>query len=161
MNSNAHRRLPPNARDSAIARVSGQTLSRYAGADSPLKLQITASEPAEPIELPAGAVNLLMQILEAIAAGRGAVVIPENTELTTLQAAEVLSVSRPFLIKLLEEKKIPHRKVGRHRRIRIEDIIAYQSLSERNSEAALSQLVKEAQEQDMGCGYGLKTESPG
>ena len=89
---------------------SGQTLSRYAGADSPLKLQITASEPAEPIELPAGAVNLLMQILEAIAAARGAAVIPENTELTTLQAAEVLSVSRPFLIKLLEEKKIPHRK---------------------------------------------------
>ena len=80
MNSNAHRRLPPNARDSAIARVSGQTLSRYAGADSPLKLQITASEPAEPIELPAVAVNLLMQILEAIAAGRGVAVIPENTD---------------------------------------------------------------------------------
>ena len=100
-----------------------------------------------------------MQILEAIAAGRGVAVIPENTELTTLQAAEVLSVSRPFLIKLLEEKKIPYRKVGRHRRIRIEDIIAYQSSSEQNSEAALSQLVKEAQEQDMGCGCGLKTES--
>lgn len=69
----------------------------------------SASGPAEPIELPAGAVNLLMQILEAIAAGRGAAVIPENTELTTLQAAEALSVSRPFLIKLLEEKKIPYR----------------------------------------------------
>ncbi len=62
--------------------------------------------------------TLLMDILEAMAAGRGMTLIPENAELTTVEAAEVLNVSRPFLIKLLEEEEaIPHRKVGRPRRI--------------------------------------------
>ena len=61
-----------------------------------------------------------MDILEAMAAGRGVTIIPENAELTTVQAVEVLNVSRPFLIKLLEEDRIPYRKVGKHRRIRME-----------------------------------------
>ena len=103
MNMLAHRHLPPTPQDSAIARVSGQALSRFAQARAPLKLRVTDSEQMEPIELPAGAVSLLMEILEAMAAGRGVTIIPENAELSTVQAAEVLNVSRPFLIKLLEE----------------------------------------------------------
>ncbi len=65
-----------------------------------------------PIELPAVAVDLLLDILGAMAAGQGVTIIPENAELTTVQAAGVLNVSRPFLIKLLEDNAIPHRKVG-------------------------------------------------
>jgi len=152
MNMITHRQLPPNAQDAAIARISGQALSRYARTKAPLKFRVTDVEQAEPIELPAGAVALLMDILEAMAAGRGVTIIPENVELTTVQAAEVLNVSRPFLIKLLEEDKIPYRKVGKHRRIRIEDVMSYKTAIDQEREAALDQLVAEAQEQDMGYG---------
>jgi excisionase family DNA binding protein len=93
-----------------------------------------------------------MDILEAMAAGRGVTLIPETAELTTVQAAEILSVSRPFLIKLLEESAIPHRKVGKHRRIRMEDVMAYKAGIDREREAVLDQLVSEAQAQGMGYG---------
>jgi excisionase family DNA binding protein len=108
----------------------------------------------EPIELPAGAVALLMEILEAMAAGRGVTIIPENAELSTVQAAEVLNVSRPFLIKLLEDGSIPHRKVGKHRRVRMEDVMSYKAAIDNEREAVLDQLAADAQDQDMG--YGSK-----
>lgn len=104
----------------------------------------------EPIELPAGAVVLLMDILDAMAAGRGVTIIPENAELTTVQAAALLNVSRPFLIKLLEEKVIPHRLVGKHRRIQIDDVMAYKTRIDREREAVLDRLTAEAQDHDMG-----------
>jgi excisionase family DNA binding protein len=104
----------------------------------------------ETIELPARAVALLMDILEAMAAGQGVTIIPENTELTTVQTAEILHVSRPFLIKLLEQGAIPYRKVGKHRRIRMEDVMRYKQAIDQDREAVLDQLVREAQEQDMG-----------
>jgi excisionase family DNA binding protein len=150
MNMISHRQLPPTARDAAIARVSGQLLARYIHSDAPLKLRVNDADQAESIELPTGAVALLMEILEAMAAGRGVTIIPENAELTTVQAADVLNVSRPYLIKLLDENKIPHRKVGKHRRIRMEDVMAYKNAIDMEREAVLDQLVADAQEQDMG-----------
>ena len=146
----AHRQMPPSPQDAAIARASGQLLSRYAGRHRPLTLRVRDAGQDQALELPTGAVALLMDILEAMAAGRGVTIIPENAELTTVQAAEILNVSRPFLIKLLEENAIPHRKVGKHRRIRMEDVMAYKANIDRQREAVLDQLVREAQEQDMG-----------
>jgi excisionase family DNA binding protein len=142
----AHRQPPPTAQEAALARVSGQHLSRFAGRNSPLTLQVEE----EPLELPAAAVALLMDILEAMAAGRGVMIIPENAELTTVQAAEVLNVSRPFLIKLLKENAIPFRKVGKHRRVRMEDVMAYKERIDHEREAILDHLAEEAQEHDMG-----------
>jgi excisionase family DNA binding protein len=117
-----------------------------------LTLKMTDADQEQSIELPSGAVLLLMDILEAMAAGRGITLIPENAELTTVQAADVLNVSRPFLIKLLEEKALPCRKVGAHRRIRMEDVMAYKARIDADREAVLDQLVAEAQEHDMGYG---------
>ena len=154
MNMLAHRQLPPTPQDAAIARVSGQVLSRFAQARASLKLRVTDSEQTAPIELPAGAVVLLMEILEAMAAGRGFTIIPENAELSTVQAVDVLNVSRPFLIKLLEDSSIPHRKVGKHRRVRMEDVMSYKAAIDSEREAVLDQLAADAQEQDMG--YGSK-----
>lgn len=154
MNMLPHRHLPPTSQDAAIARVSGQALSRFAQARAPLKLRVIDSEQTAPIELPAGAVALLMDILEAMAAGRGVTIIPESTELSTVQAAEALNVSRPFLIKLLEDGSIPHRKVGKHRRVRMEDVMSYKAAIDTEREAVLDQLAADAQEQDMG--YGSK-----
>lgn len=149
-----HTHLPPSPQDAAIARASGQALSRLAQARTPLRLRVADSEKMTPIELPTGAISLLIEILDAMAAGRGVTIIPENAELSTVQAAEMLNVSRPFLIKLLESGRIPHRKVGKHRRIRIEDVMSYKSTIDREREAVLDQLAAEAQEQ--GMGYGPK-----
>jgi len=147
-----HRQPPPSAQDAALARASGQLLSRYTQGHGPLMLRVRDAGQDQPLELPKGAAALLMDILEAMATGRGVTLIRENAELTTVQAAEILSVSRPFLIKLLEESAIPHRKVGKHRRIRMEDVMAYKARIDREREAVLDQLVTDAQAQDMGYG---------
>lgn len=146
----AHRQLPPNAQDAAIARASGQLLSRFAKRDRPLTLRVTDIEQEQPIELPAGAVRMLMDILEAMAAGHGVTIIPENAELTTVQAADILNVSRPYVIGLLEEGRIPFRKVGKHRRIRMEDVMAFKLAIDRDREAALDRLAADAQANGMG-----------
>ena len=150
MNTTTHRQLPPTPRDAAIARSSREILSRYARMQRPLRLRVRDRGQDEPIELPAGAVRLLTRVLEAMAAGRGVTLIPEGAELTTVQAADVLNVSRPFLIKLLDENAIPHRKVGKHRRIRMEDVVAYKEAIDREREQVLDQLTREAQEQGLG-----------
>jgi len=137
-----------------MARVSGQLLSPYVKRKRPLTLGIRAAGQEKLIELPPGAVALLMEILEAMAAGRGVTLIPGNAELTTVQAADVLNVSRPFLIKLLEENVLPHHKVGKHRRVRLEDVMAYKARIDRQREKVLDQLAREAQEH--GMGYDLR-----
>jgi excisionase family DNA binding protein len=146
----AHRQLAPSAQDAAIARLSGQTLSLFARQNRPLTLRVKDAEQEKPIELPAGAVALLVEILGAMAAGRGVTIIPENAELTTVQAAEVLNVSRPFLIKLLADGAIAHRKVGKHRRVRMEDVMAYKTKIDEQRSAVLDQLARDAQTQGMG-----------
>jgi excisionase family DNA binding protein len=146
----AYRQPPPTTRESTIARTSRQRLSRYAQENQPLRLRVIDAEQDEPIELPAGAVAMLLDILDAMAAGQGITLIPENVELTTVQSAEILNVSRPFFIKLLEEGKIPYRKVGKHRRIRMEDVMNYKLAIDQEREAVLDQLAADAQEHGMG-----------
>lgn len=145
-----HRQLPPTETEATLARISGKRLSALADHNRSLTIRVVDAEHEEPLELPAGAVTLLMDILQVMAEGRGITIIPENAELTTVEAAEILNVSRPFLIKLLEEKKIPCRKVNKHRRIRMEDVMAYKQAIDREREAILDELVLEAQEEDMG-----------
>jgi len=146
----AHRLLRPSPADAAIARDTGARLSRYLRQKGPLSLRVRDDKEQAPIELPPGAVELLMDILVAMAAGRGVTLIPENAELTTVEAAEILNVSRPFLIKLLEEKAIPHRKVGKHRRVKMDDVMAYKLAIDRERESVLDELAREGQKQDMG-----------
>jgi excisionase family DNA binding protein len=133
-----------------MARLSGQRLSRYRGQSRPLSIRVIDTDQEQPLELPAGAVALLMDILEAMAAGRGVAIIPENAELTTVQAASILNVSRPYFIKLLATGALPHRKVGKHRRILMEDVMTYKNRIDKEREAVLDQLVADAQENDMG-----------
>ena len=150
MNTFAHRQLPLTPRDAAIARSTFEALSPYSGMDRPLKLRVCDSEQEQPVDLPASAVDLLVHVLEAMATGQGVTLIPDSAELTTVQAADILNVSRPFLIKLLDQKAIPHRKVGTHRRIRMEDVMAYKNAIDREREQVLEQLVQEGQAYDMG-----------
>ena len=144
----AHRQPPPLADDAALARASGERLSRLVGRNRPLTIRVMDAEREQPLDLPAGAVALLIGIIEAMAAGRGVTVIPENVELTTVQAADILNVSRPFLIRLLETGAIPHRKVGKHRRLRMEDVIGYKQRIDAEREVVLDRLTANAQEFD-------------
>jgi excisionase family DNA binding protein len=148
----SHRQSPPSAQEAAMARVSGQRLSRYRGRNRPLSIRVIDTEQEQPLELPAGAVALLMDVLDAMAAGRGVSIIPENAELTTVQAAAILNVSRPYLIKLLADGALPYRKVGKHRRILMEDVMTYRNRIDREREAVLDQLAADAQEAGMGYG---------
>jgi excisionase family DNA binding protein len=145
-----HRHSAPTPRDASLARVSGQSLSRFVRRHKPLSLKLEEAGQEQPIELPAGAVAVLMDVLEAMAAGRGVTIIPESAELTTVEAARILNISRPYLIKLLEEKAIPHRLVGKHRRILIDDVMAYKERIDAAREDVLAQLAADAQENDMG-----------
>jgi excisionase family DNA binding protein len=153
MKSPPHHQPPPTPRDSLIARESEQRLSPYAHQNDPLKVHLETEQNQPPIQLPAGAVALLREILEAMAHGQGVTIIPQATELSTIEAANMLNVSHPFLIKLLDKGSIPYRKVGKHRRIRLEYLMAYKEQTNHEHEAILDQLVSQAQELDMGYGH--------
>ena len=79
----------------------------------------------ERINIPEPIYQVLLQVVQAMASGKAISIIPQQQELTTQQAAEFLSVSRPYLIKLLEQGEIPHIKVGSHRRVRFDDLMNY------------------------------------
>ena len=153
MNVHAHRQLPPSSSDAALARASRQLLAALEKPGAPLSLRVVDDTQEAPIELPAGAVALLIEILDAMAAGRGVTIIPENAELTTAEAAEVLNVSRPFLIGLLEQGQIKFRKVGSHRRIRMEDVMDYKEKVDAERDGILAELVADAEDQDMGYSH--------
>lgn len=98
------------------------------------------------IELPGGLHALLVSIVEQLKAGNGVTVIPMHAELTTVEAAELLNVSRPFLIKQIEAGAIPHHMVGTHRRLRLADVLAYRDRMDTQAGDALDALVAEAEE---------------
>jgi excisionase family DNA binding protein len=102
------------------------------------------------IALPKSAVRVLIEALTYISEGHEVVVKPLNDELTTQKAAEFLRVSRPFLIKMLEEGEIPHRKVGKHRRILLSDLENYKERIDEKRLKVLSKLAAQAQELEMG-----------
>ena len=149
MNKIAHPRRPTEAEADLARRAAGRLAARVADG-TPLRLRLEGDAPEEALELPPSAVALLRDALEALAAGRGVAVVVQEAELTTVEAAEVLGVSRPYLIRLLEERRIPHRKVGRHRRVRADDVMAYKAAIDAEREAVLDRLAAEAQAQGMG-----------
>lgn len=84
----------------------------------------------------------LLEVLRLVSSGRGFRMIPVGSELTTQQAADLLNVSRPFLVKLLEEGDIPFTKTGRHRRVRAQDLFAYKEKRDATRSNALSDLAR-------------------
>jgi excisionase family DNA binding protein len=104
------------------------------------------------LEVPPATLRLLSQVLALMARQQTFVLYPESSELTTKQAAELLGVSRPFLIGVLESGVIPHRKVGRHRRVLMKDVLGYKKTMQVNRRAALDELVEASE--DAG-GYDL------
>jgi excisionase family DNA binding protein len=141
----------PTLEDAAQAKTSSRVLAKYAHTDR-LKLTVCdqVQETNEDLIVPGYALNLLLDILTEMAKGNAITVMPVHAELTTQEAAGILNVSRPYLINLLEKNIIPFRKVGTHRRILAEDIFSYKDKIDKDRLEALSQLVSESQELDMG-----------
>jgi excisionase family DNA binding protein len=127
--------------DSEVA-AAGALLRHLEGLDA--ALLVAGGEDAERLELPDTALRLLIQVLAHIANGDGVAVVPVRAELTTQQAAELLQVSRPHVVKLLDEQTIPSRKVGTHRRVMLTDVLAYRDAADAKRRTTLAELTREA-----------------
>lgn len=106
---------------------------------------------SERIELPPAAIQLLLRLLTDMAAGHAVMLIPVHAELTTQQAADLLGVSRPFIVRQVETGSLKHRKVGTHRRILVQDLLAYKRSMDAGRMKALEEMTAEAQR--LGLGY--------
>jgi excisionase family DNA binding protein len=106
---------------------------------------------AETISVPTSALRLFLHLLTEMAEGNAVTLIPTHAELTTQQAAALLNVSRPYVVKLLDEGKIPSRTVGKYRRVRFDDLMTYKRKDDEARAKILDQLTAEAQE--LGMGY--------
>ena len=144
--------VTPTPDDTDLAKESSRRLARLLSAKrKKLRVRVTPDdEPEETIAIPVSAFCLLNNILTEMAKGNAVTLIPIHAELTTQQAADLLNVSRPFLIEQLEQGKIPYRKVGRHRRVLLNDLLEYKRTMDNNRLKVLDELAAQAQELDMG-----------
>lgn len=134
------------------AAVEGQrTLAAFLSTKSDTqRIQITSDDQAtHVVELPTMALRLLADILAELAHGNAVKIVPVHAELTTQEAADLLNVSRPHLVKLLDDGALPHHKTGKHRRIRFSELMDYKSRREEERRRALEELV------DLGQQMGI------
>lgn len=133
----------PSPQEQAAANQLRRVLASQANNEHEQTLRVTgeAGVPAEVILTP-GLSQLLMELLRHIGKGDAVTLVPVGQMLTTQQAADILNVSRPFLISLLEKQEISHVLAGRHRRIKAEDLFAYKRCRDEGRAVALSELAE-------------------
>ena len=145
--------VEPSAADRLLARESSRRLATHQmGRGTSIRIQILEDgEEAEAVSVPASALRMFLQLLTEMSQGNAVTLIPTYAELTTQQAADLLNVSRPFLVKLLDEGKIPGRTVGKFRRVRFDDLMTYKRKDDDARAKVIDQLTSDAQE--LGMGY--------
>jgi excisionase family DNA binding protein len=141
---------PLRSDELGLAQRSKGIFTRHTDKRGRLSFQIRDGRKQESVVIPAAAARLFDVILTQMSEGNAVSVLPRQVELTTQQAAEVLNVSRPFLIGLLDGGKIPCRKVGTHRRISACDVLDYKRTIDADRNNALDELARQAQELKMG-----------
>lgn len=119
----------PTRKEQKIARESKEILDRIAGKlkTSTKEIEIEVQGEKDSIKIPVSALQHLNTIIDLMAQGKAITVNPVDAEVTTQEAAGLLNVSRPYIVKLLEEGKIPFHKVGAHRRIKLKDFLAFKN----------------------------------
>lgn len=142
----------PSAEEIALAKLSSRALSAHLRTrEETQEIEVRdAKGHAHAITVPVSALRLLIEVLTQIGEGNAVSIFPIHAELTTQAAADVLNVSRPFLVQLLEQNEIPFHRVGTHRRIRYQDLIDYKERLDRERVNALDELAEQAQRLKMG-----------
>jgi excisionase family DNA binding protein len=140
--------VAPSEADMHLARESAGRLARLlAKANGALELRVTDPDGAsETVTIPSAAFRLLVTILAEMARGNAVRLIPHHAELTTQEAAGLLNVSRPWLVRLLDGGHIPFHRVGTHRRVLFKDVMTYKAEHRRVRGAALDALSRLDQE---------------
>lgn len=151
MNTNVTPDLPTEA-EVSLAKESSRLLSLYLSSkeESQSIRVIDQAGEHEAVRVPTAAFRLLIDILSEMAQGNAVSMIPVHAELTTQEAADMLNVSRPHLIKLLDSGVIPFHKVGTHRRVCYQDLVDYKTKVDTERLKALKELTAQAQELNMG-----------
>jgi excisionase family DNA binding protein len=157
MPSNTFEASLPAARTVAAAALSKRALAALLSTQAETQqIQIfDEKNEAHALELPMSALRLLVDILAELADGNAVKVVTVHAELTTQEAADLLHVSRPHLVKLLEAGHLPFHKTGKHRRVRFSDLSVYKAKQEQASVAAMDELAVQAQALQLGYPAGL------
>jgi excisionase family DNA binding protein len=140
--------IDPGDVDTAAAERAARRISDYLAShpdDDPMEVLAEVGDD-DALVLPRPTVIMFAQILDVLGHGLGVQIIPKEAELTTQQAADMLNVSRPYLIKLLESGEIPFRRVGRHRRVTFEDLVEYKRRDDLKRRAAADELTDLSEE---------------
>jgi excisionase family DNA binding protein len=117
------------------------------------RVRLCSDEPDSDTQIvvPSFVLSFLIEVLAQVANGNAVTVAPVHAELTTQQAADLLNVSRPFLIKLLEDRRIPYRRVGNRRKVLLTDLLDYKRKDDAHRRSIADELTREAQE--LGLDY--------
>jgi len=138
----------PDPHESELAQRGQRELAAYLST----KLQtqrisiVGEDDKTHTIELPTSAMTMLAEVLGELAAGNAVQIVPVHAELTTQEAANILNVSRPHMVKLLEKGNLPFHKIGRHRRVLFADLMEYKKRRENESLNAMQALADQAQD---------------
>lgn len=138
---------PDPAEREEIAALQEQ-LVRIAGLRRPLARLVGAD--GREVAIPASAFAALQAVVHDMAQGLTVTLIPHDKELTTKEAADILNVSRPFLIRLLDRGEIPYHRVGTHRRLRVEDVLTYREQRAEKRREKLRELTRLSEEAEGG-----------
>ena len=140
--------IDPTAQDAELAAHHSQILAAYLKRGKTARLCLDDSD--QELQLSGSTLRLFQTLLEYIGRGHGVQLVSTEAELTTQQAADLLNVSRPYLVKVLEQGKLPFRYVGTRRRVRLCDALDYKRHQDYSRHQALDALVQQAEELDMG-----------
>ncbi|WP_339814778.1 helix-turn-helix domain-containing protein [uncultured Imperialibacter sp.] len=139
-------------KEQQMASESVARLSQFAGRRKSSKSnEVRITLQGEDIMIPEKALIHLIEVLSNMSDGKSVDIVAEDAELSTQKAADILNVSRPFIIKLLEQGRIPFKKVGKHRRILLHDVLRVKEQQNKVRESQLEKLVKDSQ--ILGLGY--------
>lgn len=144
--------VSPTEAESELAQTSSRALAEYVkdGEAQTIRVVPDGGRRGAAITIPAVAFRLLVNILTQMAEGNAVTLIPVHAELTTQEAADLLNVSRPYLVGLLESGEIPFRRVGTRRRVLYKDLADYKKRIDAERRGTLDELTAQAQELNLG-----------